>query len=172
MAGVTVAAVAKKVVAAIASNKKGRKFLGYVIGITLFILCIPIIVVFCVFGWTAGTTSEQFAPQAAVAGAIQGITASIDQEVVQTIAELFSENDLTAGDIHKAQMIATTYLKGRENEYGFYTYLLECFGETTTENAVYDLLEDRFEIEITEKDRVILDGMYGVTPARKPTEGG
>lgn len=33
MAAVTAAAVAKKVAAALASNKKGRKFLGYVAGI-------------------------------------------------------------------------------------------------------------------------------------------
>ena len=171
MAGVTVAAVAKKVVAAIASNKKGRKFLGYVIGITLFILCIPIIVLFCVFGWTAGST-EQFDPQAAVAGAIRGITADMNQEVNLTIEELFFESDLPIEDVHKAQMVALFYLRDRENEYGFYTYLLECFSKTTADKTVYDLLENKFEIEITEKDRAMLDGMYGVTPARKPAEGG
>ena len=37
MAAVTVATVAKKVAAALASNKKGRKFIGYVIGISVFI---------------------------------------------------------------------------------------------------------------------------------------
>ena len=55
MAAVTVATVAKKVAAALASNKKGRKFIGYVIGIAVFILCIPILVVYCVFGWMAGS---------------------------------------------------------------------------------------------------------------------
>ena len=73
MAAVTVATVAKKVVEVLASNKKGRKFIGYVIGISVFILCIPIIVVFCVFGWTGGTTSEQFDPRAALAGAVHGV---------------------------------------------------------------------------------------------------
>ena len=54
MAAATAGAVAKRLIAALASDKKGRKFLCYVIGITVFILCIPVIIVYALFGWMAG----------------------------------------------------------------------------------------------------------------------
>lgn len=54
MAAVTAGAVAKRLIAALASDKKGRKSLCYVIGITVFILCIPVIIVYALFGWMAG----------------------------------------------------------------------------------------------------------------------
>ena len=78
MAAVTVATVAKKVVEVLASNKKGRKFLGYVIGISVFILCIPIIVVFCVFGWTSGNPSIDLQ-----AGAAAGVADMFNDPALQ-----------------------------------------------------------------------------------------
>ncbi len=53
MAAISAAAVAKKIAAALVSDEKGRKFIWYAIGITIFILMIPVIVVFCLFGWIA-----------------------------------------------------------------------------------------------------------------------
>ena len=46
--------IAKKVLVALAGDKKGRKFLGYVIGIALFIVLLPVIAVYGLFGWMAG----------------------------------------------------------------------------------------------------------------------
>ena len=44
----------KKVLAILAGDKNGRKFLGYVIGIVLFIVLLPVIAVYGLFGWMAG----------------------------------------------------------------------------------------------------------------------
>lgn len=52
--GATIAAVAKKVLAILLGDKKGRKFLLYVVGIALFIVCIPLITLIGMFGWMAG----------------------------------------------------------------------------------------------------------------------
>ena len=52
--GATIAAVAKKVLAILLGDKKGRKFLVYVVGIALFIVCIPLITLIGMFGWMAG----------------------------------------------------------------------------------------------------------------------
>ena len=41
--GAVVAKVAKKVLAILAGDKNGRKFLGYVIGIVLFIVLLPVV---------------------------------------------------------------------------------------------------------------------------------
>ena len=52
--GAVVAKVAKEVLAILAGDKNGRKFLGYVIGIVLFIVLLPVIAVYGLFGWMAG----------------------------------------------------------------------------------------------------------------------
>ena len=48
------AKVARKVLAILAGDKNGRKFLGYVVGIALFIVLLPVIAVYGLFGWMAG----------------------------------------------------------------------------------------------------------------------
>lgn len=170
MAAITVATVAKKVAAALASNKKGRKFIGYVIGISIFILCIPIIVVFCVFGWTEGNL-----PGDVQAGVASGVAEMLNdpalQERFEGIQTVFSEHNLPTGDIHKAQFISIRKLSGMEEQEDFYEQLVSCFLETTEKKTVYMLIEETFEIEISAQDEAHMDEIYGVTPARK-TEGG
>ena len=48
---VAVGTVLKKVVEAVAASKKGRKAIGYTVGITAFLLLLPLIVVTGLFGW-------------------------------------------------------------------------------------------------------------------------
>ena len=173
MAAVTVATVAKKVVEVLASNKKGRKFIGYVIGISVFILCIPIIVVFCVFGWTGGTTAEQFDPQAALAGAVHNMLDDpVIKERFENIQTVFTEHGLPDGDIHKAQFMSIRKLAGLEEQEDSYERLASCFLETTEEKTVYMLIEEAFGIDISDEDEAHMDEIYGVTPARKTDSGG
>lgn len=172
MAAVTVATVAKKVVEVLASNKKGRKFIGYVIGIAVFILCIPVIVVFSLFGWTAGA-DNQAAMQQAMAGAVQGhVNESVYQERLETVKTVFTDNGLPEGDIRKAQFLCLTTLGGIEMQENFYGRLLACFTGTTNEKNVYRLLEETFGIDISAEDEARLDELYGVTPVRKTDTGG
>ena len=171
MAAVTVAAVAKKVAAALASNKKGRKFLGYVVGIVIFILLIPIIMVYCIFGWMAGSAEMDI--HSAAAGAVQGaVGESAYSESVDKIEKLFIEKDLPEGDIHKAQMMSISYLAGMSEQENFYERLASCFTDTTKEKTVYMLLEKTFDIDISDKDIERMDSLYGITPARKTDTGG
>ena len=46
--------VAQKILAALLGDKKGRRFLGYVVGIVLFIILLPVLVIVGLFGWMAG----------------------------------------------------------------------------------------------------------------------
>ena len=55
---VTVGTVLKKVAEAVASNKKGRKAIGYTIGIAAFLLLLPMIVVAGLFGWMSRSDVE------------------------------------------------------------------------------------------------------------------
>lgn len=171
MAAVTVAAVAKKVAAALASNKKGRKFLGYVVGIVIFILLIPIIMVYCIFGWMAGS-SEMDIHSSAVAAVQGAVGDSAYSQSVDKIEKLFTEKNLPDGDIHKAQMMSISYLAGMSEQENFYERLASCFTDTTKEKTVYMLLEETFDIDISDKDIERMDSLYGITPARKTDTGG
>ena len=53
---VTVGTVLKKVAEAVAASKKGRKAIGYTVGIAIFILLLPMIVIAGLFGWMEKTT--------------------------------------------------------------------------------------------------------------------
>lgn len=48
---VAVGTVLKKVAEAVAASKKGRKAIGYTVGIAIFLLLLPMIVVTGLFGW-------------------------------------------------------------------------------------------------------------------------
>ena len=48
---VTVGTILKKVAETVATNKKGRKAIGYTVGIVIFLLLLPMIVIAGLFGW-------------------------------------------------------------------------------------------------------------------------
>ena len=55
---VTVGTVLKKVAEAVASSKKGRKAIGYTVGIAIFLLLLPMILVTGLFGWMGRSDVE------------------------------------------------------------------------------------------------------------------
>ena len=55
---VTVGTVLKKVVEAVAASKKDRKAIGYTVGIAIFLLLLPMIVVTGLFGWMGRSDIE------------------------------------------------------------------------------------------------------------------
>ncbi len=48
---VAVGTVLKKIAEAVVSSKKGRKAIGYTVGIAAFLLLLPMIVIAGLFGW-------------------------------------------------------------------------------------------------------------------------
>lgn len=55
---VAVGTVLKKIAEAVAASKKGRKAIGYTVGITAFLLLLPMIVVTGLFGWMVRSDVE------------------------------------------------------------------------------------------------------------------
>ena len=55
---VTVGTVLKKVAEAVAASKKGRKAIGYTVGIAAFLLLLPMIVITGLFGWMGRSDVE------------------------------------------------------------------------------------------------------------------
>ena len=55
---VTVGTVLKKIAEAVTASKKGRKAIGYTVGIAIFLLLLPMIVVTGLFGWMVRSDVE------------------------------------------------------------------------------------------------------------------
>ena len=55
---VAVGTALKKIAEAVAASKKGRKAIGYTVGITAFLLLLPMIVVTGLFGWMVRSDVE------------------------------------------------------------------------------------------------------------------
>ena len=165
----TVAAVAKKVLTLLLGDEKGRKFLLYVVGITLFILSIPLIAMLGLFGWMSSGGGESLLNQENILSALpeeQLAQIQMMDGVSNTIATAFEEAGLTENDCKKAFAIYMGYLTGLENQEGFYEKLASCFQNTTKEKGVYALISDTFLVVISENDQEKYDSLYGVTPVR------
>lgn len=156
--GATLAAIGKKLLVALAGDKNGRKFLGYVIGIALVIVLLPVIAVYGLFGWMAG------------GGEVEGIVPSSANSIpayenqLYAIEETFRSYDLSERDIEAGQVIYLSCLIGRESEEGFYQTYAECFLNRSEEADLLSNISSAFGIAFTDADRVEFYNLYGGTP--------
>ena len=166
--GATIAAVAKKVLALLLGDKKGRKFLLYVVGIALFIVCIPLITLLGLFGWMAGDSGSILNQEDILANIPneQLVQMQTMDQVSNTIVTTFEDAGLDESDHKKATAIYMGYLVGLETQDGFYEKLSNCFLNTTEDADVYDLVSQTFLVVISEDDQAKYDSRYGVTPTR------
>ena len=166
--GATIAAVAKKVLALLLGDKKGRKFLLYVVGIALFIVSIPLITLLGLFGWMAGDSGSILNQEDILANIPNEQLVQIQtmDQVSNTIVTTFEDAGLDESDHKKATAIYMGYLVGLETQDGFYENLCNCFLNTTEDADVYDLVSQTFLVVISEDDQTKFDSLYGVTPTR------
>ena len=166
--GATIAAVAKKALAILLGDKKGRKFLLYVVGIVLFIIFLPLIVLLGLFGWMAGTDGPIIDQNTVLSGLPQEQQSQIAlmDETCNTIETVFETEGLYEEDQKKASAIYISYLVGMESGDTFYDDLADCFLKTTADKGVYDLVSEKFLVTIPEDDRLKMDELYGITAIR------
>ena len=166
------AAVAKKVLAILLGDKKGRKFLLYVVGIALFIVCIPLITLIGMFGWMAGDGGTILNKDMVLSNLPQEQQSQIAtmDATCDTIVTVFKTKELDTGDQRKASAIYISYLVGMESGDTFYDDLANCFLNTTADKDVYDLVSETFLVVVSEEDQTKMDQLYGVTPTRVTEE--
>ena len=162
--GSTVAAAVKKVLTALVGNKKGRKFLGYVIGITIFIVLLPVIAIYGLFGWMSGGEVAEIVGYDAV---YQNLPTEIREQIneneiqLDTIETVFRENGLASGDISKAKLIYLSYLTDRYSEENFYQRLADCFLTVSEESDLLTNISSAFGIEFSDADRKQFNEYFG-----------
>ena len=162
--GAVVAKVVKKVLAILAGDKNGRKFLGYVIGIVLFIVLLPVIAVYGLFGWMAGGGAAEVIDYNVVYEYIpaeqRAAMEQYDSELA-TIQTVFAENGLGAADISKAKTIFISCLTGKETEENFYQRYADCFLLQSEEQSLWDLISSAFGVSFSDEEKQQFNNLYG-----------
>ena len=157
--------VAKKIVMWLLGDKKGRKFLGYVIGIALFTVLLPFIAVYGLFGWMGGTANDMINSDMVyeyMAPEHQEMLRQYEDELTE-IETVFTENGLSDTDISQAKTIYLSCLTGKENEDGFYQKLADCFLNRTEESDALTNISSAFGVTFTDADRNKFNEIYGGT---------
>ena len=153
--------VAKKLLQILAGDEKGRKFLGYVIGIALFIFFLPLIAVLGLFGWMSGETIELSYDEvySKIPSEYRETIEAYEDELSE-IDRVFLENGLTRTDASKARTIFISCLVGKESEEGFYQRYAECFLNQSGDSDVLTNIENTFSVTFTEQERLQLENLY------------
>ena len=162
---VTVGTVLKKVAEVLVSSQSGRKFIGYTVGITLFLVLLPMIVIVGLFGWMAGDGGtmldrDQIISQLPLD---QQEQINVIDTTCDTIVTTFKIYGLPVSDQRKAQAIYIDKLMGLELQDGFFDSLAGCFVNADADVSVYDLIAGTFLVAFSEEEMTQLDELYGVT---------
>ena len=158
------AKVAKKVLAILAGDKNGRKFLGYVIGIVLFIVLLPVIAVYGLFGWMAGGGATEIVSPDMVYSAMP---AEYRERMEQYNAELsiiettFAECGVSGTDTSLAKTIYISCLIGKESEENFYQRYADCFLLQSEEQSLWDLISSAFGVSFSDEEKQQFNNLYG-----------
>lgn len=156
---VTVAVVAKKVLEILASNKEGRKFLGYVLGIALFLVLLPLIVLVALFGWMSGGSDAVEIPNI-VEQQLQAQYAEQypeHAEALGKISSVFGTYGLS-GDVSLAQMIyISSSLPDSNADDTFYTDYADCFLNVSGEKSLTDNITEAFGVTFSDEDKKIIN---------------
>ena len=162
---VTVGTVLKKVAEVLVSSKSGRKFIGYTVGITLFLVLLPMIVIVGLFGWMAGDGGTMLDRDQIISQLPLEQQEQIDviDTTCDTILTTFKIYGLPVSDQRKAQAIYIDKLMGLESQDGFHESLADCFMSVSDESSVYDLISGAFLVAFSDEEIARLDELYGVT---------
>ena len=162
---VTVATVAKKVAEVLVSSKSGCKFICYTIGITLFLVLLPLIVIVGLFGWMAGDVGTMLDRNQIISQLPIEQQEQIDviDTTCDTIVTTFKIYGLPVSDQRKAQAIYIDKLMGLESLDGFHESLAGCFMEVSADVSVYDLISGTFHVVFSDKEIAQFDELYGIT---------
>ena len=143
-------------------DKKGRKFLVYVIGIAIVIALLPVIAVFGLFGGMSGDISEFISYEQ-----IKNTLPAEQRELMEQhkneldrIETVFEVNGLSDTDISKAKTIYISCLVGKETEEDFYERYADCFLLQSEENDLLDNISSAFGVYFTDEERQQFNNLY------------
>ena len=143
-------------------DKKGRKFLVYVIGIAIVIALLPVIAVFGLFGGMSGDISE-FISYEQIKNALPDEQRELMEQhktELDRIETVFEVNGLSDTDISKAKTVYISCLVGKETEEDFYERYADCFLLQSEENDLLDNISSAFGVYFTDEERQQFNNLY------------
>ena len=143
-------------------DKKGRKFLVYVIGIAIVIALLPVIAVFGLFGGMSGDISE-FISYEQIKNALPAEQRELMEQhknELDRIETVFEVNGLSDTDISKAKTVYISCLVGKETEEDFYERYADCFLLQSEENDLLDNISSAFGVYFTDEERQQFNNLY------------
>lgn len=156
----TIVAVAKKVLAMLLGDEKGRKFLLYVVCMALVIVLLPLIAAIALFGSMSGGVSVDYdMVYDNLPTEQRELLEQYDDELEQ-IGEIFEENGLSRTEISQAKTIYISCLVGKEDEDGFYQTYADCFLNQTEDSDLLDNISSAFGVTFSEQEREQFENLY------------
>ena len=146
----------------LAGDKKGRHFLLYVIGITLFLVLLPVIAVYGLFGWMAGGAEDIVNHEMVydLLPAEQREQMEQYEGELEQIALAFERNGLSQTEISQAKTIYLSCLTGKETQEGFYQKYADCFLNQTEDSDLLTNISSAFGVTFTDAERVQFENLY------------
>jgi len=172
MAAPVVAVIAKKAITILLTDKRTGTVVGSIIGAIVAFIVIAVTVIFG--GLNAHNTAREEGNAAMRTGldalfadgelpsdlpaeyrdginSIKGMMTNIESEI---------EAQGLDTDPLKAQIILLCLLTGRVNDENFYPDYISCFAGTENDGQIFDAIDAKFEVEISEDDRTKILELY------------
>jgi hypothetical protein len=153
-----------KVLSMLLGDKKGRKFLGYVIGIALFIVLLPMIAVYGLFGWMSGAGSSEIISYDTI---YNSLPTEYQEKIEKNDAQLkaientFSASGFTKEEISEAKAIYISWLTDIETDETFCEKYAEVFKYNEEEPDRLNRISSAFGVTFSEKDRQQYNELFG-----------
>ena len=156
----TIVAVAKKVLAMLLGDEKGRKFLLYAVCMALVIALLPLIAAIALFGSMSGGVSVDYDMVYDNLPTEQRELLEQYDDELDMIADVFGENELSRTEISQAQTIYISCLVGKESEDGFYQTYADCFLNQIEDSDLLDNISSAFGVTFSEREREQFENLY------------
>ena len=156
--------ILSKILSLLLGDEKGRKFLGYVIGIALFIVLLPMIAVYGLFGWMSGPGSSEIINYDTI---YNSLPTEYQEKIEKNDAQLkaientFSASGFTKDEISEAKAIYISWLTDIETDETFCERYAEVFKYNEEEPDRLNRISSAFGVTFSEKDRQQYNELFG-----------
>lgn len=132
------------------------------IGIALFIVLLPLIAVYGLFGWMSGGSTEIINYDLLYSRLPTEQRELMEQheEQLEQITLVFANNGLSEKDTSKAKTIYISCLIGKENEEGFYQTYADCFLHAKENGDLLTHISSAFGVTFSDAERKQFENLY------------
>ena len=165
MAAPALAVVAKKAAVILLTDKRTWTVIGSILAGLIVLCLLPAMVLMAMFGSANDVDINEVLAGIDQQQIIENMTPDQQEkmqilETAMTAIEDEIGNQELGIDPIKAQIILLCLLTGRVNDENFYPDYISCFAGAENDGQIFDAVAAKFEVEISEDDRVKILELY------------